>query len=425
MQNADLVQKQFFGAVIAVCTCTSLFLAITSNYGGDVDTYGILRSFLNILHNGSYTPSRFTGYPVAEVGIGYLAWIGGSSLSNLVTYMLYLFTALIFPFCFASRITINRYLGFLALALSSPVLVFDNIQSMDYSWALFFWICGCFCIYRLKSQLLAVIPLALSIGSRPSFVFFVAASALLLHPAQQENNNGFDENKNLYGRFALALASIFAGSLFYTPIWFNSGFKLTWLTAGVGEMGGFVGHLARFVYKTSLAVGIFQIFALIVFGLWLLFCKKLNFRDTLFLPSSSAIAIAAICALNLLMFFKVPHELSYLQPFLLCLYMILVSFSIDATLPIVLLLVVLNLSGWIAEPRILKIVQRSVEGPCPGGVAEEVKLAFHLEKGRVESLEKANRNSACYNNIKIDGIDYSLPLRDGLPLRIARDAGKK
>jgi hypothetical protein len=423
MQNAGLIQKYYFAAVIAASIIASVFFSITLNYGGDVDTYGILRSFLNVLHNGHYAPSRFTGYPVAEVSIGYLAWIGGSSLSNLVTYILYLLSVLIFPFCFVSRIKLNRYLGFVALGLSSPLLVFDNIQSMDYSWALFFWVCGCFCIYRLGSQLFAVIPFALSIGCRPSFAIFVAASALLLATTGQDSDARSDHKSPIRRGLSLAFASIFAGSIFYIPIWFNSRFGLTWLTAGVGEMGGFVGHLARLTYKTSLAIGLIQLVVLFAFGFWLLFFKRLKFMESLLLPSSSAQTIVVICILNLLMFFKVPHELSYLQPLLLCLYMTLVSSSVTALMPLVSVLVALNIFGWIVEPRLLKVNQRSVEGICPGGVAESVSLGFHFEKGRVESFLEASKNSICYNNLVIGEIDYSKSLRDGLPLRLAIDAG--
>ena len=72
--------------ILIFLICTSfflgLYLAVTNSYGYDNDTYGMLKTFLNLKNNAIYKPSRLPGSPVAELGIGYLAWIGGSKLTN-------------------------------------------------------------------------------------------------------------------------------------------------------------------------------------------------------------------------------------------------------------------------------------------------------------------------------------------------------
>ena len=39
------------------------------------------------LTHGDFVTSRFTGNPVAEIGIGFLSYFFGSFLANLVTYI--------------------------------------------------------------------------------------------------------------------------------------------------------------------------------------------------------------------------------------------------------------------------------------------------------------------------------------------------
>ena len=103
-----LILNWFFGVTAAFAACGSLLLAITSNYGGHHDIYLMMGSFLSVLQNGDYIPSRFTGYPVAEIGIGASAWAGGSALSNSVNFFMFLISVLLFPFSFSTKPNLLR-----------------------------------------------------------------------------------------------------------------------------------------------------------------------------------------------------------------------------------------------------------------------------------------------------------------------------
>ena len=227
-KSSKLILNWFFAVIAAFAACGSLLLAITSNYGGHHDIYLMLGSFLSVLQNGDYIPSRFTGYPVAEIGIGASAWAGGSALSNSVNFFMFLISVLLFPFCFSTKPNLTRYLAFAAMTLSSTVLAFDNIMSIDYPWSCFFWVIGCFCLKRLDVSHIAAIPMALAIGSRPAFGLFVITSIILIDPLHTPIYS--TSNDRIKGKVSTLLITLFAGSLFYIPVWFKYGFGLAWIS---------------------------------------------------------------------------------------------------------------------------------------------------------------------------------------------------
>ena len=87
--------------------------------------------------------SRFTGYPVAEIGIGFLSYFFGSAVVNLITFFNFLLGLIFFYFSFEKKNS-DRFLYFIIICLTNSVLFFDNLEPMDYSWALLFFSLGLF-----------------------------------------------------------------------------------------------------------------------------------------------------------------------------------------------------------------------------------------------------------------------------------------
>lgn len=423
--------KATLAIAVALAIAVCIHLAVTTNYGGDNDTYLILSTFLHLLKSGVYNPSRFTGYPVAEVGIGYLAWLGGSALSNLGTYLLFLASALLIPFSLRRRISFGRYLAFLALALTAPVLAFDNIQSMDYAWALFFWAAGCVCLRRFNNKMLAVVSMALSIGSRPSFALFAVGAIVLT--GWEDRDRRLPSWRFPASIAGFLLATLFAGGLFYLPNWFGHSFGLSWISSAPPDGQGLTGLVARFVYKTAAAIGLLQTAVLGIYmaARWLALRRgsqpersrpaatnKTN-------PDDDARFLLGVMALNLLLFMRMPVELSYLQPFLICLFLLLAS-SKAKHLPVLIgALILLNLFNWIAEPEILAISYQPA-GLCGPVVAEGAQIRPALLPGRVEAFVGAQRLAECHMRqfANINGTNYTNVARQGLPLRLAERAAR-
>ena len=91
------------------------------------------------LFDGRFATSRFTSYPIPEIGLGFLAYFFGSFAANSVTFIFYLISLLIIFFSFENKFQLEKLNLFLVLCLSSPILFFDNLEPMDYSWAFLFF----------------------------------------------------------------------------------------------------------------------------------------------------------------------------------------------------------------------------------------------------------------------------------------------
>ena len=65
------------------------YLCFVGGYGSDEDTLPMIYVFEKRLLEGTFVSSRFTSYPVAEIGIGFLSYYVGSWLVNSVTFFLY------------------------------------------------------------------------------------------------------------------------------------------------------------------------------------------------------------------------------------------------------------------------------------------------------------------------------------------------
>lgn len=408
-----------FAAIAVTAALGSLWLAITSNYGGHHDIYLMLGSFLSVLHDGIYIPSRFTGYPVAEIGMGASAWAGGSALSNGVNFSLFLISVLLFPFCFTTKPTITRYLAFAAMAFSSTVLAFDNIMSIDYPWSVFFWVVGCVCLKRFNMPQIAIIPMALAIGSRPVFALFVIASIMLIQPRNGGEPVSATASKQVKSKFATLFSTLFAGALFYLPVWFKNGFGLGWISAVPPGNQGLVGLIGRFVFKLIMAAGVVQsgiIFVVVI----LLVHAKLNNKFITRLFRDDIRFIFVITLINLAIFARMPVQLSYLQPLLLCFYYLLSQLNGMIYMVTSILIAGFNMVNWFVQPRLLRVQYQNKE-ICSKTVAESASFELWLDRGRIEEFKDQSNKAVCYQNWfgQIKQADYSSTILEGKPLRQA------
>ena len=92
MKNNKYLSPEFSLSILLVLFGT--YLALTSGYGSDEDTLPMIGVFQGILKNGIVMSSRFTGYPIPELGIGFLAHNFGSWATNLVTFYFFILAQL-------------------------------------------------------------------------------------------------------------------------------------------------------------------------------------------------------------------------------------------------------------------------------------------------------------------------------------------
>lgn len=353
LTNIFLIILIFFG----------IYLSFIGGYGSDEDTLALIGAYESMMGGGRVMASRFTPYPVAEIGIGFLSYQFGSIAANLTTFIFIILSCLFFFLGLSKKNNLKEVLLFLILCLSSPVLFFDNIEPIDYSWAFVFLSLGLFSLKKNYFEL-AILLFGISIGARINFVLFVFAIIFFIKTVYP---------LNFYRRFILFLCSFFIGGLFYLTIWFQHGFGIEWLTAVTPNNQGFSGLTARFIYKTIISITIIS-FIFIIFNFYTIL-KKRNLNK---FNVSNFNLIIIIIIFNLCLFFIIPAELSYLQPFLVSLYFLI--FQIFSRTMII-ILILLNLSSWFIDINFLNIKYKSND-TCKNVEALSAKLDFKIEKGR-------------------------------------------
>ena len=354
-----------------------IYLSFIGGYGSDEDTLALIGAYESMMGGERVMASRFTPYPVAEIGIGFLSYQFGSFVANLVTFSFIILSCLFFFLSLSKKNNLNEIFLFLILCLSSPVLFFDNLEPIDYSWAFVFLTLGLFSLKKNYYEL-AILFFGISIGTRINFVLFVFIIIFF-----------FDHIRslNLIRRSILFMCSFFIGGLFYLTIWFQHGFGLEWLTAVTPNNQGLLGLAARFVFKTIISITIVSFVFIIINFINILRKKNVN-KFKIF----NYKLILLIILSNLILFFFIPAELSYLQPFLVALYFLI--FQVFSN-KLIIILILLNLSSWFVDIDFLSIQYKS-DDTCNNVEAVSAKLDVKIENGKLFKYLDSREKIKCW-----------------------------
>ena len=358
--------------LISLILVLGVYLSFIGGYGSDEDTMPMIYVFESKLYSGEFVTSRFSGNPVAEIGIGFLSYFYGSWAANLTTFLLLIFGLLFFYFSFEDRDK-NKLLLFLLLCLSSPVLFFDNLEPTDYSWAFFFYSLG---LFLLKNKLIeiSIIFFALAVGVRINYFLFIIFTIIFFNIPEI----------SMKKRLMIIFCIFFTGSLFYLPVWYDSLFQFNWLRAGRPTSEGYQGLFGRFIYKSFYAFGGIGIFFIIYsfFRNYLLIIKDSNFFLFLFLLIS-----------HLFLFLWIPAEISYLQLAIIFISFYIIKYSSRIMIYMILSI---NFATWIINPQFLDIKYKYMKNLCSPKNAVEAKINFSLDKGYFYKYLETRKMINCY-----------------------------
>ncbi|MBD1169051.1 hypothetical protein IDH01_01065 [Pelagibacterales bacterium SAG-MED08] len=370
--------------------CLGIYLSLIGGYGSDEDTLPLIGAFESILHGEKLMASRFTPYPVAEIGIGFLSYFFGSFFANITTFTFIILGLIFFYFGVEKKIEISDLVFFLTLCLSSPVLFFDNLEPIDYSWAFLPLAIGIYCLKKNHFEL-AILFFSISIGTRIYFLLFVIISIYFFN---------YTRPLNYKKKIILIFTSFFFGGLFYLPIWFENNFSLIWLTAVTPNDQGIYGLISRFIYKIIMSFSIITFLTI----LFIFFIKKNNFsfKKNIFLLS--------LVYLNLIIFLIIPAELSYLQPMLIFTFFFLFKYLEKKFIYV---LILTNLLSWIIEIQPLKIIYKS-DNKCDNIQAINALVDFSIIKGRYFQFLDTRNKINCWLP---DNEDRSFKILNGEPLK--------
>ena len=352
------IEKIIINILLFLIVICGIYFCFIGGYGSDEDTLPMIYVFEAKFDDGRFVSSRFTGNPVAELGIGFLSYFFGSWAANLSTYLFLLFGLIAFYFSFEKKEFFKEINIFLFLALTSPVLFFDNLEPIDYSWAFFFFSLGLLFLSKKLFEL-SILFFALSIGVRINYTLFVLIAIFFF-----EFNSPIPFNR----RITLFFSTFIIGGLFYLPVWFDNSYDLSWLTAARPIDQGIGGLLGRFIYKLYICLGYISFFVLIYY-----FYKFFNNFKTI----KNIRFLTLLCFSNLVIFLWIPSELSYLQLFLVAINFIVFKLNVKKFIYFV---CVGNLISWFVFVSPIKITYNNNELCAPKNATSAV-FDLTLERG--------------------------------------------
>lgn len=355
------------------------YLSIIGGYGSDEDTLPLIGAYESMMSGAKLMASRFTPYPVAELGIGFLSYNFGSAVVNIITFIFLIVGIIFFYLSIVEKVKTVELFLFCILSLSNPIIFFDNLEPIDYSWAFLPLALGAFALKKKYIEL-AIVLFGISIGTRIYFLVFVFIVIFLFNYKIKITSKR---------KFLIFVLSWFIGGLFYLPIWFENGFALDWLTAVTPNDQGLLGLIARFFYK------IFMSFSLISFVIifFLYFFHYINEKKI----KLNNLLVGLILS-NLAIFFFIPAEMSYLQPFLISFFLLTV---INLKPIFIYIIILFNLSSWFIEIKPLKIEYLN-QDKCNNVQAISAKLQFSVIGGRLYQFFDTRDKIKCW--IDVDSV---------------------
>ena len=372
--NKFIISKHLSNFLILLFILVGFYLCYIGGYGSDEDTLPMIYVFEARLADGRFVTSRFTSYPIPEIGIGFLSYFFGSFAANSTTYFFHLLSLFFIYFSFQKKKDINKLKLFVVLSLSSPILFFENLEPMDYSWAFLFFSIGTF-FYSKKIFELAILSFGFAIGCRINFVLFILLFIYFYN---------FSENINIKKKSLIFLNSFIIGGLFYLPIWYDSSFDLNWITSARPIEQGLFGLFARFSYKSIMTFGFVQFFLIIYLLTKVKSNKSFDLKTLIILTVS-----------NFALFFYIPAEKSYLQPAIIFLNLILIE---KIKKNFLFLIILLNFTSWIINFDFLNIAYKD-NSVCGAKHAVSASFEFSLTKGAVEDFFDTRKMILCWINI--------------------------
>ena len=371
--NSDILEKYLLSFLTLSILLFGFYLCFIGGYGSDEDTLPMIGAFEARLADGTFVSSRFTSYPIPEIGIGFLSHFFGSFAANSVTFLFNILGLLFIYFTFQKKLSFQHLNLFLILSLTSPILFFENLEPMDYSWAFLFFSLGCF-FFSKKIFELAILGFGFAIGCRINFIIFIILFIYLYN---------LNENMSLQKRSLIFLNTFIIGGLFYLPIWYDNSFGLNWITSSRPIEQGIFGLTARFGYKSIMTFGLIQLILILYFLTKIKINKNSDLRLLIILTIS-----------NLGLFLYIPAEKSYLQPAIIFLNLVLIN---KFKKNIIVFIILLNFVSWFVSYDFLKIEHKD-NFICAPKHAINASFKFNFSKGALYNFLDTRNNIACWVN---------------------------
>jgi hypothetical protein len=371
-----------------------IFISRIISYGDDVDSHSLIHTYLNIINNGIYSPSRFYGSPLAEFLIGFLSYFFGGKVSAFISYILFFFSLNFLFFYFyktEKEFLSEKRIIFIILCLSNPILIFDNVNPSDYILSLFFFSSGLF-LLKTNLRLFSSILFAFSIACRANFAAFIII--IFIMEFVFNKNNNFKKDNILIG-----INTLIISFLFYLPITIQHKFKIDYIYNSGGPKFELSQLLPRFLYKFYLLFGVYN--SLLFLLIFIITITSFKIKKVKQFVIQEKILITLVIT-NAIIFFFIPTKTSIISIVIILIYILLIK---NFNKKIISAVIFFNILYWIVSYQLLEIKYK-YNGICDPILAVDAKFNFEITPGfflikKDKIKNKIECDSKTFINIKI------------------------
>ena len=382
--NLNKIEQNILNFLILICLLFFFYISQNNYYGADHDTFSQVDTFIRIIEEGKYYRSRTYGFPVSEILLGGSIFFLGDKITSLIIAVIFSLTIIIFFLSFKKdeKNDLNFKL-FTLLCFTNPILVFDNLNIIDYPISLFFFSLGCFFSTK-KEYILMSIFFGICLGCRINFALFIIIYLIFFHIKEFQILL-----KNLFLTF-------FVGGLFYLPFLISINFSYNSFNQ-IQTLGGlrfdhtskletmYFEQFSRFLYKIIYSFGFIP--SLVILWVTCQFFLKnkivtiLKYKTEIFIIFS-----------NLLLFFLLPTKTAIISIVVIFIYLIITELSKKKYLYIIILF---NILSFFISINFININYKYSD-PCKPKQAINAKIQFYLDEGYIKKyLDKSFNNMEC------------------------------
>jgi hypothetical protein len=382
--NSDKIEQNILNFLILICLIFFFYISQNNFYGADHDTFSQVDTFIRIIEEGKYYRSRTFGFPVSEILLGGSIFFFGAKISSLIIAIIFSLSVVFFFNALKKEQKNNSNLKiFILLCFTNPILVFDNLNIIDYPISLFFFSLGCFFASK-KEHILMSIFFGICLGCRINFALFILIYLIFSNKIEFQILL-----KNLILTFLI-------GGLFYLPFLISINFSYDSFNK-IQTLGGlrfdntsnlelmFFEQISRFVYKIIYSFGFIP--SLIILLLFIQFFTQHKLIKILKYKTEILIILS-----NLLLFFLLPTKTAIISIVVIFIYLMITELSKKKYLYIMILF---NIISFFISINIVNINYKYSD-PCKPKQAINAKIQFYLDEGHIKKyLDKSFNNMEC------------------------------
>ena len=350
--------------VITMAAVAAVMMALLG-YGNNFGAYQMLNSWDLFRLTGQYVPSSGQGSPVAELLIGITSMFGGHLLSNALTLGAGLGSIYLMRHFLQEALPKERILSSLAFFIANPFFLIAASSSVNYVYALFFFLLA-LTLHEAQKFRLGALMMLLAVGCRFEYIIF----ALIFYIGHRVVFRG-----PYAARAGDCVIQLLATSvLLFMPSFAYHGYNLGFFGIYLPESLDIVAHSIQFLRRFVALIGWPSLILLVSWLIWASQTStKALAKHSRLLTCWRQLAWSIIGA-NVLLFLFAPKAPEMLIPCVFALPIAVSSLPRLKRLPVMAVLAFLQMLYWGVSIDLMRVHYEGRERLTPVAVSPTLKL---------------------------------------------------